>query len=51
VNPSRRLVLLALSWALGSGAVEAGTPVEVVTRTPGLVAFWTFGEEAGQPRG
>jgi len=50
VNPSRRLVLLALSWALGSGALEAGTPVEVVTRTPGLVAFWTFGEEAGQPR-
>jgi len=50
VNPSRRLVLLALSWALGPGAVEAGTPVEVVTRTPGLVAFWTFGEEAGQPR-
>ena len=50
MNPSRRLVLLALSWALGSGALEAGTPVEVVTRTPGLVAFWTFGEEAGQPR-
>ena len=50
MNPSRRLVLLALSWALGPGAVEAGTPVEVVTRTPGLVAFWTFGEEAGQPR-
>jgi hypothetical protein len=22
----------------------------VVTRTPGLVAFWTFGEEAGAPR-
>jgi hypothetical protein len=23
---------------------------ESVIRTPGLVAFWTFGEEAGQPR-
>lgn len=23
---------------------------DVVIRTPGLVAFWTFGEEAGQPR-
>jgi hypothetical protein len=50
VNPHRRLALLALSWALGPGALEAGTPVEVVTRTPGLVAFWTFGEEAGRPR-
>lgn len=28
----------------------AQTPAEVVTRTPGLVAFWTFGEDAGQPR-
>jgi len=23
---------------------------EIVRKTPGLVAFWTFGEEAGQPR-
>ena len=50
MNPSRRLVLLALCGALGPGALEAETPVEVVTRTPGLVAFWTFGEEAGFPR-
>jgi len=28
----------------------AQTPVEVVTKMPGLVAFWTFGEDAGQPR-
>ncbi|MEA3209877.1 MAG: hypothetical protein QOE70_2934 [Chthoniobacter sp.] len=28
----------------------AGKPTEIVTQTPGLVAFWTFGEEAGQPR-
>ena len=24
--------------------------IEVVERTPGLVAFWTFGEDAGRPR-
>ena len=24
--------------------------IAVVTKTPGLVAFWTFGEEPGQPR-
>ena len=28
----------------------AATPVDVVAQTPGLVAFWTFGEDAGQPR-
>lgn len=28
-------------WAGDAGVIE---------RTPGLVAFWTFGEEAGQPR-
>jgi hypothetical protein len=26
------------------------TPTQIVAQTPGLVAFWTFGEEAGQPR-
>lgn len=29
--------------------VVAGDPT-VIERTPGLVAFWTFGEAAGQPR-
>jgi hypothetical protein len=28
----------------------ADTPIETVTKIPGLVAFWTFGEDAGQPR-
>lgn len=31
------------------GAEPTGNPV-VITETPGLVAFWTFGEEAGRPR-
>ena len=48
--PRARAALLALSCALGPGALEAETPVGAVTRTPGLVAFWTFGEEAGRPR-
>lgn len=30
-------------------AQPAGKP-EIVTQTPGLVGFWTFGEEAGQQR-
>lgn len=28
----------------------AGEPADVVRGMPGLVAFWTFGEEAGRPR-
>ena len=32
------------------GSIFAATPIESVTSTPGLVAFWTFGEDAGQPR-
>ena len=37
------------------GAAAVGNPgrpeaVAVVTAMPGLVAFWTFGEQAGQPR-
>ena len=35
--------------ALASGILQAGD-ISVVTNMPGLVAFWTFGEEAGQPR-
>lgn len=42
---SPRLVpLLALSCSAFAGDAA------VVTETPGLVAFWTFGEEAGHPR-
>lgn len=32
------------------GSIFAATPLESVISTPGLVAFWTFGEDAGQPR-
>jgi hypothetical protein len=38
---------LAASFAI---AAEHDAAVKVVTDTPGLVAFWTFAEEAGQPR-
>ncbi len=40
---------LGLLAALQAGAVPAGD-AEVVRRMPGLLAFWTFGEEAGVPR-
>lgn len=38
---------------LACQTLSAGTPAgdaSVVEKTPGLVAFWTFGEEAGVPR-
>ena len=31
-------------------AAEETKPVEAFTKTPGLVAFWTLGEDAGTPR-
>ncbi len=36
-------------WAAEAIVAPAGKP-GVVEQMPGLVAFWTFGEEAGQPR-
>lgn len=42
-------VLLFLS-ALPCSASEPSGDSSVIERTPGLVAFWTFGEAAGQPR-
>ncbi len=42
--------LLSLGLASAAfAAVPTGDP-SVVRQTPGLVAFWTFGEEGGQPR-
>lgn len=38
---------LVLAAAVSSIAGDAS----VIEKTPGLVAFWTFGEEAGQQRG
>jgi hypothetical protein len=42
------LALLGLG-ATAFSAAPTGDP-SVVRKTPGLVAFWTFGEESGQPR-
>ena len=44
---------LPLSLLLASSCPLAAAPTghrAVVEKTPGLIAFWTFGEEAGQPR-
>lgn len=41
--------LLSCRGLSGAGAARRDA-VAVVTGTPGLVAFWTFGEEAGRPR-
>jgi len=42
--------LPVLCTVFGASAVSFAGDAEVVKETPGLVAFWTFGEEAGQPR-
>lgn len=40
------------AWIVAApvNAAENQAAMDVVTKTPGLVAFWTFGEEAGQAR-
>jgi hypothetical protein len=43
------LTLLAFLSAIAPASAD-DQAVETVTRMPGLVAFWTFGEEAGRPR-
>ncbi|WP_206293148.1 LamG domain-containing protein [Humisphaera borealis] len=40
---------LLLSPVVGLAAEPVGNPA-VVEKMPGLVAFWTFGEKAGEPR-
>jgi hypothetical protein len=46
-----RLAFFVASFALGRGAAPAPTgDRSIVEKTPGLVAFWAFGEEPGQPR-
>lgn len=51
---SRMLKLVAsLALLILPAVARAAEPVgdaSVVEKTPGLVAFWTFGEEAGKPR-
>jgi len=46
-------VFSLLSFTLAASVLRAADPSgdrTVVEKMPGLVAFWTFGEEAGQPR-
>ena len=45
--------ILALLACFLAASVGAATPVgdpTAVTKIPGLVAFWIFSEDAGQPR-
>lgn len=44
-----QLIIAFLVVGSALGAMPAGDPA-MVERTPGLVAFWTFGEEPGRPR-
>ena len=44
------LALTALLFTQARAAEPDAARIAVVTKTPGLVAFWTFGEKAGQPR-
>ena len=43
----RPLILLAIAFT--PSRVPAGD-ASVIEKTPGLVGFWTFGEDAGQKR-
>lgn len=47
---SAAVLLTGIVPALVSIGAEPTGDAEVVTRTPGLVAFWTFAEAPGQPR-
>jgi hypothetical protein len=51
--PTKARHLLATALLVSVCGLEAAEPTgnrRVVEQMPGLVAFWTFGEEAGQPR-
>ena len=43
-------LLLVLALSAAAAALAPQSSVAVVTRMPGLVAFWTFAEAAGAPR-
>lgn len=49
LRPFLLCVLLASPFAAAADSRPVGRP-DVVRAIPGLVAFWTFGEEPGQPR-
>lgn len=42
--------LAMLGWSAAAVAAQPTGDAAAVAKMPGLVAFWTFGEEAGQPR-
>jgi hypothetical protein len=53
MNCSRSFTMAIAVLMLVSVRASAAEPVgdaDVVQKTPGLVAFWTFGEPAGEPR-
>lgn len=41
---------VSVALAVGTSAAQPAGDATVIEKTPGLVAFWTFGEAAGQPR-
>lgn len=45
-----KYILSSVIWTICVSIFAAETRMETVTQTPGLVAFWTFGEAAGQAR-
>ena len=54
MTPSRLIAVAAALLVFFNAGANAQTPAgdrAVVEGTPGLVAFWTFGEDAGLPRG
>ncbi len=46
----RTTTVILAAFGLLCAHASADTGVAMVTNTPGLIAFWTFGEAAGQPR-
>jgi len=54
MTPLRLIAVAAALLVFINAGANAQTPTgdrAVIEGTPGLVAFWTFGEAAGQPRG
>jgi hypothetical protein len=45
-----KIVLRILAFCVTMAPALANDRIAIVTNMPGLVAFWTFGEAAGQPR-
>lgn len=50
LSNSMKWFLIAVTSLVGSATLAADKPIDIVTRIPGLLAFWIFGEESGQAR-